>query len=134
MKNNQIIFGLVLLAVACLSFFGGMQYQKSKRSVFTAGSMRGQFIQNNQNGSGNRMMGNFRSGGQIVGEVLSVDNQSITVKLPDGSSKILILSGNTQVMTSTTASISAVTLGSKIAVFGQTNPDGSVSVQNIQIR
>jgi hypothetical protein len=129
MKNRIIIvFILLLIVVGAGAFFGGMKYQQSKQSTF-----RGQF-----NGSLNQRTGNaagLNRGGfrPVNGEIISVDNKSVTVKLPDGSSKIVLLSDKTEISEATMAAKEALKVGEKIAVFGTDNSDGSVNAQNIQI-
>ena len=72
-------------------------------------------------------------GGQVTGEVSSSDDKSITVKMADGSSKIILLSTTTSIIKSSEASKTDLTVGAKVGVFGQANPDGSVTAQNIQL-
>jgi len=58
---------------------------------------------------------------------------TITVKLPDGSSKIILLSEKTSINKASEGSVADLVVGEKVAVFGTTNTDGSVTAQNIQI-
>src|SRR5258708_34042799 len=86
MKNKQkFILSIVLLVIGLGGgFFVGMKYQQSKSPSFNSSGMGRRFGNGGGNGSG---MG-FRP---VAGEILSMDDKSITVKLPDGSSKIVIL-------------------------------------------
>jgi len=122
--------GLIVTIVAVLfgigGFFAGMKYQQSKqRSVARQflGQMGGR-----QGVSTNRL--GFRP---VNGEIISADDKSITVKLQDGSSKIVIVSANTQINKAEQANKEDLKVGEKVAVFGQENSDGSVTAQNIQI-
>lgn len=131
-KNNSLIItGVVAVVVATVAFFGGMQYQKSKtpaNSFFANGGQQG-------NGQGRRF-GNGtggRNGGAVIGEILSADESSITVKLMDGSSKIVVVSSSTSINKAASASRSDLKKGERVAVFGTTNSDGSVTAQNIQL-
>lgn len=127
MKNNQPIIGLLLIVFAAIGFLGGMKYQQSKTP--TTSNIRGQFAGGARQGGvagGNR-------GGQIVGDIINADTKTITIKLTDGSSKIIFLSSNSIIIKSTQADISDLTVGTKVGVFGQTNPDGSVTAQNISL-
>lgn len=124
MKNP--IIGLIIVAIlfGAGGFFGGMQYQKSQRtSLFMGGGAGARRI--GQNGNQNIT--------SVRGQILSSDANSITIKLPDGSSKIVMLGGNTSVMEATSASKDSLKSGQTVAVFGSTNPDGSVTAQNIQL-
>jgi hypothetical protein len=62
-----------------------------------------------------------------------MDDKSITVKLQDGSTKIVILSDTTSFSTSSTGSKSDLKTGDTVAAFGTPNSDGSVTAQNVQI-
>jgi hypothetical protein len=57
----------------------------------------------------------------------------MTVKLQDGSSKIVILSGTTSYKTTIAASKNDIKIGDAVAVAGSANSDGSVNAQNIQL-
>ncbi len=128
MKNNSIIMTvLVAIIVGGAAFFGGMQYQKMQPA---AGGNR-QFA-NGQNG-GRRAGGPNGMGGAVRGQIISADSSSITVKMSDGSSKIVLINGNTMITEATTANMQALTSGKQVLVFGSTNSDGSVTAQNVQL-
>jgi len=87
----------VIIALAT-GFLGGIQYQKSQ--VRSSGYKNRQVAgSQNQNGGGpNRQNGQFQgrgNSGRIMGEILSIDDSSVTVKLTDGSSKIAIINDKT---------------------------------------
>ncbi|MEK7166031.1 MAG: DUF5666 domain-containing protein, partial [Patescibacteria group bacterium] len=71
--------------------------------------------------------------GRVQGEILATDGKSLTVKLGDGSSKIVILSAGTTVSETATSSAAALKVGDQVAVLGSQNSDGSVTAQNIQL-
>jgi len=126
MKKNLIITIVVAVLVGGVCFFAGIKYQQSKQPAFPrqfAGQMGG-----GQGGGANRL--GFRS---VNGEIISTDEKSITVKLQDGSSKIVIVSETTQINKAEQANKEDLKVGEKVAVFGQENSDGSVTAQNIQI-
>jgi hypothetical protein len=68
-----------------------------------------------------------------MGDVVSVDQNSITVKLSDGSSKIVNLTKSTTYSKTDAVSQSDVTNGTKVAVIGATNSDGSVTATRVEI-
>lgn len=132
MKNPMIITLIVALVVGAAAFFGGMQYQKAK----VPGSMQGQF--RGQNGGGPQGGFQVRSGnGQrmmpVNGEIISQDETSITVKMQDGSSKIVILSDDTKINKSSEGSKSDLKTGETVTAVGTTNSDGSITAQNVSI-
>ncbi len=67
-----------------------------------------------------------------MGEILSEDDKSITVKMEDGSSKIVLISDTTQINKTDPGAKSDLTVGTKVGVFGVDN-NGTVTAQNIQI-
>jgi len=134
--NKTIIIATVIIIVAGVGgFFGGMYYQKSQTANRFA-----QFA--GQGGQGGQFYRRFGQGGPtggansmnaIRGQVVSTDSNSVTVKLPDGSSKILIVGSSTTFMKSASGSLSDLKSGDTVMAFGTTNSDGSVTVQNVQI-
>jgi Cu/Ag efflux protein CusF len=137
-SNHLIIVIIVVLIVAGGSFFAGMKYQQSQTASRYGGG-QGQFFQTGTNGQGGQRQGRFGGtggrgfGGATVGEVVSVDANSITVKLQNGSSKIVDINSNTTYSKSDSASASDIKTGDRIAAFGATNSDGSITAQNVQL-
>jgi hypothetical protein len=123
MKNTPIIIGIVAILFAAGGFFGGIKYQQTKTPQFT----RGQF--GNTNGQARNRAGS----GVVNGTIHSVDATTMTVKLPDNSSKIVILSGTTTFAKSAQGAITDLTVGERVNAFGTTNADGSITAQSIQI-
>jgi hypothetical protein len=124
---------IIAIIVGAVAFFGGMQYQKSQRAAGFAGR-GGQFA--GAQGAGGQFggaQGTRRNGGAVMGEILSKDDSSVTVKMQDGSSKIVILSGSTSINKSASGTKDDLTTGERVAVFGTTNSDGSVTAQSIQL-
>ncbi|CAN5308833.1 hypothetical protein BH10PAT1_BH10PAT1_6180 [soil metagenome] len=133
MKNkNIIIVGIVALIIGVAGgFFGGMQYQQNK---LTAG--RTQFTAGNFTRGGNTAAGTGRTeanGMAVRGQIISADSNSITVKLQDGSTKIVVLGSTATIAKTTTGSASDLTNGAEVTVFGTTNSDGTVSATNVQV-
>jgi len=133
MKTNQIFLFLSLfIIVGAIAFYGGMKYQESNQ--------RNNFLNNLKGGGAPGMLG--RTTGQngnrvgfrpVNGEIISTDDKSITVKMPDGSSRIVFINDKTIINNAETASREDLKLGVKVAVFGNMNTDGSMSAQNIQL-
>ncbi len=128
--NNSIIITIILVVVvAAGGFFAGMKYQQSRRLSFA-----GQFNGNGgpRNGQG-QIPGNRQGFRPVNGEIISADDKSITVKLQDGSTKIVLFSASTLINKASQGSKEDLKIGEKVAVFGQANSDGSVTAQNIQL-
>jgi hypothetical protein len=139
MQNKKIVLAVVIcLVVAGLSFFGGMKYDQSKNNVPSFTNRPGNFNPDgfNQTGglrTGVGMRGGV-SGGLVSGEVLSVDDKSITVKLRDGGSKIVFISSSTKIEKTVDGSITDVAVGKEVMITGKINSDGSVSATSLQLR
>ena len=134
--NKSLVFSAVaVIIVGAGSFWGGMKYQQSKiQSSFGnfGGRMmiNGSGIRNNDNMRQIQRNQNFRS---VNGEIIANDERSITVKMDDGSSRIILLSENTSLLKSSSGSKDDLIMGEKVMVMGTENSDGSVTAQNIQI-
>ena len=124
--NSKIITIIIVIVVGVAAFFGGMQYQKSKTPSFAQG--QGGFRQRMGQGQGQTA---FRP--VVRGSILSIDNGTMTVKLQDGSSKIVILSGSTAYMKEASATKDDLKVGDTVMATGTSNSDGSVTAQSIQI-
>lgn len=141
MNKNIITTIIVALIVGALGFYGGMQYQKSRPgsqfAQFGGGNFgNGNFGpgQNPGRGQGQfRTFGNGQNNGRVIGEILNMDDKSLTVKMKDGSSKIVIFSDSTAINKEASGSKNDLKNGERIAVFGTINSDGSVTAQNIQL-
>jgi hypothetical protein len=127
MKNPLILAVIALVIGVAAGFFGGLKYQSGKAP---AGFTRGQFTAGDGRSSG---FGGNGINRPIYGSIVSADAGSITVKLQDGSSKIAILSSTTQINKAAQGTASDLQPGQTVSVIGQTNSDGSVTAQNIQL-
>jgi hypothetical protein len=120
MKNTKLIIGVLLIVAGITGFFGGMKYQQSKGF-----SMTGR--------SGSERIRPSSNSGMVSGEIIDRDEASITVKQADESTKIILLSENTGVSKTSEGSVDDLKTGETVMIFGQENPDGSISAINIQL-
>jgi len=129
-KQNYLITIILIILFTAAGFFGGTKYQQSK--ILSPRSQFGDRMQagGNNNGQVNRAR---MGGGQIVGDISAQDKKTITIKLQDGSSKIILLSEKTTINKASQGLVSDLKVGEKVAVFGTINTDGSVTAQNIQL-
>jgi hypothetical protein len=127
MKNNQIILVAILVVlVGGGAFATGYKVGQIKNRVTIGQRM--------ENGIGRQQGGGKMMGARNqAGEVTAVDDKSITLKMIDGSSKIIILTNKTAVTKSTETTKTEIKVGSKIATFGTTNSDGSVTADTIEL-
>lgn len=141
--DKKIISSFIVGAIAiggAGGFFAGMKYAQAKSPVSQRGFVAGlqnlspqerqQRLAQGGIGRGGRGAG----GGAASGEIISKDSQSLTIKLPDGGSKIVLFSSSTAVGTMSAGSASDLQTGKDVFVTGTANSDGSISAQNIQIR
>ena len=121
---------VVVIVVAIAGFYGGMQYSSSGTNGAQVGG---------QQQSGNRQAGAGRgarggAGGFINGDVLSKDATSVTLKMRDGSTKIVFYSAATTVQKTAAGAMSDIVVGSTVSAMGTPNSDGSVTAQTISLR
>jgi hypothetical protein len=128
-NQHKISLIIIIALVAAASFFGGMKYQQTRRSVNFRGQITG------QGPGGNQTIGNGQRNGfrPVAGDIVSMDEKSITVKMQDGSSKIVLINDKTSINRTSDATKTDLTVGGKVSVFGMDNADGSVTASNIQL-
>lgn len=117
---------IILIVVGAGTFFAGMKYGQSKTP------QRQGFQQTGAAGVGFR--NNRDSAGFTSGEIVAKDDQSVTIKLQNGGSKIIFYSDSTEISKFTSGTSSDLEVGKTIMVNGKTNDDGSITAQTIQLR
>lgn len=136
MKNTKVIVPIILVLVGLgAGFFGGYQYRNYVlRRGFTSGNGNFQrFTAGGTRGTGANGTRTGSFGGAVNGSILSIDANSMTVKLADGSTKIVLFSGSTTYSNTVAAQNSDLKVGSTVLVMGAANSDGSVTATNVQI-
>jgi len=142
MKNLKQIFSIstiiISLVTLIIGFAGGFIYQKSKTPSFarngqfqTAGDNSNRSGTRNTNGTGTpnqRMMSK-----ETIGEITSVDSSSISIKTPDGSSKIIMISDSTTVNQATKVDKTNLKVGSQVSISGDQKTDGTVTGKIINL-
>jgi len=124
---------IILILVASGAFYGGMKYGQNKNSSNLSQTGRN-FVQ-----SGRGMNGGFRNGTSTSanfasGDIISKDNNSITVKLQNGGSKIIFYSSATEIEKFASGTTADLEVGKTVIANGTANSDGSITAQSIQIR
>jgi len=141
MKTNNIITILIVaVVVGAAAFYGGMQYEKKQGNTdmgkpVMLGS-QGQSGNMRRSANGNAMQGARMGSGNnapVAGEIIAQDDKSITIKMPDGSSKIVMISDKTEIHKEATGTKAELQKGQTVAAFGTKNSDGSITAQNIQL-
>jgi hypothetical protein len=130
MERKYIFITLVaLVLVGAGAFYAGTKYQQTKLQ-----NARSRFL---EQGSGPGGQFGQRAGATgirpVSGKIIDRDEESITVELADGSSKIILLTESSVINKTEEASSEDLSEGVEVMVFGQENSDGSITAQNIQI-
>jgi hypothetical protein len=141
MSETQKTFPTITVVFSIISLIIGLTlgifYQKSKTPSF---SSNGQFQMVNRTGNntagatGNGQRARGQTGfRQTIGEILSADDKSITIKMSDGSSKIVLISDTTTINQTATATKIDLKVGATVAVMGDQNTDGSITGKTIDL-
>ena len=135
MKKFLPVFIAIVIIVGGGAFYGGMKYAENKKFS----GVRDGFVD----------FKNFPSGGQVRlgsqggkvggvnftnGEIISADDKSVTVKLPDGGSRIIFFSDSTKITKSAEGSGEDLKVGENIMANGTANDDGSITAETIELR
>jgi hypothetical protein len=140
MKRWMIpVMAVVVIAVGVGCFFAGRSVGDGSVSAEEAMAAL-----QSQGAGGTGDGGSFPAGGRgnggnaegtsmISGSIVSVDSDTITVKLSDDSTKLIIFSGSTTISKTEAGSSADLAAGTEISVSGSTNSDGSVTATRISI-
>lgn len=131
--NKNLIIAIVVTAVVAGGggFYGGLTFAKNSTAA------RGNFSQfgGNANRPGGTATNRLRQGGGFInGQILSLDDKSITVQDRNGGSKIIFFAPSTTIGKTTDGTVGDLKVGETVMASGTANADGSVTAQSIQIR
>lgn len=143
--NKKIAVIIAIIIIAGGSFYAGMRYDQSKNTAANrnAGGFANLTSEERQArlqqfgtmaGQGGGQKGMQANGGFAFGDIISKDDKSITIKLPDGGSKIIFYSNSTQVKKAVDGTSDDLQTGTQVTINGTANSDGSLTAQTIQIR
>ncbi len=128
-KTIGVIVALILVGGG--AFYAGTVYQQGQTA--STASTRGQY--GNGQGAAGGARGGMRAGsGFSSGTVVTLDANDMSIKLPSGSTQIILLSTSTQVMKSAAGTLADLSQGAMVTVTGASNSDGSITAQSVQIR
>jgi hypothetical protein len=135
----MILYIVVVVVLLAGAFYGGMKYEQgaglknlstAQRQQLLAG-MRGANGQGARGGAG--ASGNRPGGGFANGLIISQTDTSITVKLRDGSSKIVLLAASTKINKSVAGQKSDLAINSQVTVSGTANSDGTITADTVTL-
>lgn len=126
--NTKLIAGVVVGLV----IGGGVGYVVPHAGA-AAPAARAQFVQGQFAGRTGGTGGAGRAAG-TAGQIIGKDASSITVKLQDGSTKIVLIGTSTPIMKTAQGSPADLTEGENVFVAGGVNADGSITAQSVELR
>ncbi len=131
-KILPIIIALILTSGGV--FYGGMKYGQSKSLL---ANLTPQGFQNLSLEQRQQKIQQTGTAGinpdSTMGTIILKDDQSVTIKLKDGGSKIIFYSDDTKISQSIKGTLNDLTIGQDITVQGKANSDGSLTAQSIQL-
>ena len=130
-RIKKYLVHIVWLVVAIIALGGGYLWGKT---AGMGGGRAGFAGAGAFSSSTRRMASGTTSGGFVAGQITAIDQSSITLQLPNGSSEVVFYSSSTPVSEPTTVSVSVLEVGTKIAIGGTGNSDGSLTAQTIQVQ
>lgn len=131
-QQTMLAHTIGIPVILIVAFYSGIQYEKSKVPSFANG-FRGGMMQGTYGGASGRS-GRMMNGGFASGDILSKDDTSLTLKLKNGGSEIILLSDKTQVVKTDQGALTDLAVGQSLTVNGTVNSDGSLTAESIQIR
>lgn len=137
MKNKKILLGVAAIVLVGAGFGGVYTFAKSQspRAQFGSFSVNGQTVQfSGRAGAGGASLRTGANGGFTAGEILSKDANGITIKMQDGSSKIVLVGSSTQIAKQTSGTLDDLSVGENVTVTGSQNSDGSITAQMVSLR
>ena len=141
MKKLIPIIILAIIIIGGGAFYGGMKYAQNKvqGGFQNLRNLSSEERQQRLQQMGADVGAGFRSGNSggsdfISGKIISKDDKSLTVKLPNGGSKIIFFSESTEISKFASGSANDLEIGKTITVNGTANQDGSITSNSIQIR
>src|SRR4030042_6243247 len=126
MKNNTVI--IIAIISLALGFGGGYLFKN-----YQVGKMRPNFGGQLGDRQRNGQVPTAGFGGMTLGEVISLDEKSMTVKMQDGGTKMIILGDSTIYTKTQNIERSELSIGNQVRVSGNANSDGSITAHNVQI-
>lgn len=115
--------GFVLL----VSFLSGFQIGKTQSKNINQANLRG------MNRTPDMTRNNMRLNNNVMGEIIEINDTTLTLKLRDSGSKIVIVSKETEIFKTVNVEKDVLKVGENIAVEGKTNDDGSVSATSLRL-
>lgn len=129
-----IVIILVSLTIGAVTFFIGFKTGQSSRPRFQPGQMANRRSPIGGQAGINESGLGFNLPRPLIGEIIALDDQTLTLKTPDGSNRMIIYSPNsTLISQSASASADDLVVGKTVTVTGQIGQGNSLTAQSITI-
>ena len=128
-KNNLTLVIVIAVVVGGLAFWGGVQYQKKQIGNFRSdqpANIRGQLKEMPER-SGTQL------GRAVNGEIISVEDETITIKTQEDDTRIVVFSDLTRINKTNEGSVADLQIGEQVMVVGAEDTSGVMTAQNISI-
>ncbi len=126
-KQMWVTIAVVIIAAAGGYFVGaahGASASMGTKGAYAAG-----------NGGRTRgAAGMGANGGFTTGQILSMDDKSLTIQMRNGNSQVVFYSPSVTVAKTVSGSIKDIVVGAQVMIAGTANTDGSLTAQSVQIR
>jgi hypothetical protein len=126
--NKLIVVAVATAVIVGGAAFGGGYAVAKKSAPALAG--RGMMARDGQ--AGGQQKAQRAASNMANGEVLTVEEGSLTIKLADGGSRIVLLGKDAVVSYCAEAELSTVQPGTSLLATGEANADGSLTARFIQ--
>ena len=139
MKRNVLIIGaiIVLALIAGGGFYGGMVYGESQVVVPDmtlgpqgAGTSGELVLPGNAQA---RAMGGSAQGGMTVGEIVSIDENSLVITDLEGREIQVSVTDTTLIEKQATVTLTELTAGETVSVSGSEEDDESITARSVQV-
>ncbi|OGN28154.1 MAG: hypothetical protein A3A33_02255 [Candidatus Yanofskybacteria bacterium RIFCSPLOWO2_01_FULL_49_25] len=133
---SKIITAVLVVIVGFGAFFGGSAYANNKAATTRQARIgaAGGFGAGRGVAGGTGGIEGMNAGGFSNGDIIAKDATSITIKMRDGSSKIVFYSGTTEVGKFVSGNTDDLAVGKTVTITGKANTDGSITAKSIQVR
>lgn len=134
-KFNLVSLISAVILFSALSFYFGISYQKTKTPVMGANrdAMREMMGRGDFTGQGD-VNGRMMRGGQVIGKIIKINDNNLTVELSDGGSSTIYITDETFIGQMESIDKNRLEEGQEVLIFGSSQENQSVIAESIQIR
>ncbi len=130
--NMKKILPLIIISALLVSgvAYAGYRYVQGKKTA--AGPQNGQWQNQGGPNSGQKGAGMRRAGGMVAGEISGKGADNLTLKLPEGGSKIVFYSNTTKVVLYSDITAGDLVVGDEVTVIGNKGDGGGITAVSVQ--